>query len=173
MSFSWKCPFHVFVAGAISSMVLYSSITCTISLTQNYLSKKTISDRDKDSDTNNQRTSDRYLSSSNSLTESVFDFSAHIPRELRQSLYSEELAVATELALEAGKNMMKALAANSNKQANVKSESVGCVDFVTETDKQNESYIFETLKRRFPGYKFIGEESSADAGMQNCCKNLY
>ena len=83
-----------------------------------------------------------------------------LPETLKNCEYTKELIVSIDLALQAGDNILRA-------NQDVKSHMVKgdlSVDFVTKTDKENEKLIFEKLSSKFPDYKFIGEESSADAG---------
>lgn len=43
-----------------------------------------------------------------------------------------------------------------------------CADLVTETDKEVEKLIFDTLRSKFPSHSFIGEESVSEGSLQ--CK---
>lgn len=75
----------------------------------------------------------------------------NIPKELHGTKYDKELTVAITLALEAGKNILDVI--DNFKNVDRK----GAVDFVTETDKNNEKLIFKKLQQMFPEYSFIGE----------------
>ncbi|XP_073312903.1 inositol-phosphate phosphatase-like isoform X1 [Primulina huaijiensis] len=44
-------------------------------------------------------------------------------------------------------------------------EHKGVVDLVTETDKKCEEVIFDYLRSKYPGHKFIGEETTAACGI--------
>eukprot|EP01041_Mallomonas_annulata_P011185 gene11185-23372_t len=80
-----------------------------------------------------------------------------MPSEIVQlSIYENELRVATEVAVEAGDNILAAL--NNPKKV----DSKGAIDFVTETDKNNEILIFNALRKNFPSHVLIGEESCSD-----------
>ena len=87
--------------------------------------------------------------------------SSDTPQELLLSDYSKELETAVCVAKRAGANIRSALCATSKEVSN---KGTTGIDFVTETDRKNEVLIFDELKRVFPAYQFIGEETSADAG---------
>jgi fructose-1,6-bisphosphatase/inositol monophosphatase family enzyme len=89
-----------------------------------------------------------------------------LPRELDASiLYSEELEVAVELALACGEKMNAVLGdLNKSKVDKASGNDAKSADYVTATDQENELYIFEVLRRRFPKHKFIGEEESSENG---------
>ena len=75
------------------------------------------------------------------------------------------LATAEEVARKAGamirdaheKRSAGGLAANIESKGSAATQTV---DLVTATDKACEDYIIGTIKERFPGHAFIGEESS-------------
>ena len=82
--------------------------------------------------------------------------------------YSKEAEVASGAAFEAGRLAMKGLleAKNRSEENNNNNtlgvSSKGGIDLVTEYDKACEKYIFESLRKSFPQYEFIGEESSSE-----------
>lgn len=76
-----------------------------------------------------------------------------IPRQLKGSLYENELKIAIGLALQTGHNIKEAL----NKYKSIDKKGDGEIDFVTATDKENERIIFTELQKHFPTHKFIGE----------------
>ena len=85
-----------------------------------------------------------------------------IPSELLNDLdYKEELEAAIESAKMAGNNISQAFISR-NQIVNTKDEHN--VDFVTSTDQENERQIFRVLRKRFPDYDFIGEESCSENG---------
>jgi hypothetical protein len=79
------------------------------------------------------------------------------PPALLQSDYAKELSVAIKLAYEAGWKIKDAL----DKKKEVSNK--GSIDFVTDTDRNNEKLIFKGLKTRFPTHNFIGEVLTAVA----------
>jgi hypothetical protein len=125
--FSWKCPFHVFVAGALASTLV--SVTSTI--LYSYSRQLRLNGKRK-----------------------------RVPKELSGTNYDAMLEVATSLALKSGENMLEAI---KSKSLSISTKGSTGIDFVTETDKENEKLIFETLKKRFPSHRFIGEESSSSS----------
>lgn len=125
MSFSWKCPFHVFVAGFTTS----SAIITTSILLYHYASRKSTSKRQ-----------------------------SRLPDDYIESIYDKAFELATQLALKAGSNITEAISNKGKAVISVKG-STG-VDFVTETDKENERMIFHELRKIFPDHVLIGEESS-------------
>jgi inositol-phosphate phosphatase/L-galactose 1-phosphate phosphatase len=78
---------------------------------------------------------------------------------------SRYLRTAEEVAREAGRMIREA---HEKRDTGLAIESKGSVadsnnvtvDLVTATDKACEDYIIDTIKARFPGHVFIGEESS-------------
>eukprot|EP00607_Mallomonas_marina_P010535 CAMPEP_0182418278 /NCGR_PEP_ID=MMETSP1167-20130531/2757_1 /TAXON_ID=2988 /ORGANISM="Mallomonas Sp, Strain CCMP3275" /LENGTH=274 /DNA_ID=CAMNT_0024592419 /DNA_START=234 /DNA_END=1055 /DNA_ORIENTATION=- len=76
------------------------------------------------------------------------------------SQFEEELSVASRVAIEAGENILAAL----NRPKNIDLKGDGNIDFVTQTDRNNEKLIMERIHKHFPSHLFIGEESSADNG---------
>ena len=90
----------------------------------------------------------------NRETESLNEKSSKVVDISKRSVgrrYKTELRVATECALKAGANILRAI--DETKVVDLK----GVNDFVTETDKANEILVYETLHRNFPTYLFIGE----------------
>ena len=80
--------------------------------------------------------------------------SRDIPVALLSSEYSLELVEAIKVSLKAGEKILEAL----NDSFAAKSVSnKGSIDFVTQTDKDNEKLIFDSLKCSFPNHQFIGE----------------
>lgn len=83
-----------------------------------------------------------------------------------ETMIDECLALAESVAREAGQMIREAherrdsLAVHVESKGSVKDKKNVIVDLVTETDKKCEDYIIETIKKRFPGHAFIGEESS-------------
>ena len=85
-------------------------------------------------------------------------------RRKKASPYAAYLEAAEEVARGAGRMIRKAheqrvvggVAGLESKG----SEATETVDIVTATDKACEKYIIDTLRTRFPGHAFIGEESS-------------
>ncbi len=75
----------------------------------------------------------------------------NLPVELKHTKYTAELVAATEVALEAGENMICSRTVDSD--VTVKGDN----DFVTKTDVQNETLIHKVLTNLFPTYEFIGE----------------
>ena len=83
-----------------------------------------------------------------------------IPKELLDTDLDKEMKIALEIALKAGENIIKGI--KSSKE--IDSKDTLKIDFVTQTDKDNELLIYNNLSKRFPTYKFIGEETSASNG---------
>ncbi|CAG2117760.1 unnamed protein product [Medioppia subpectinata] len=67
---------------------------------------------------------------------------------------------AIRLAIEAG--AMMTAASGRNKEI---AEKDSFADLVTETDKAVEKFLFNELKRLFPDFRFIGEETSSRVGL--------
>ncbi len=86
-------------------------------------------------------------------------YNEYIPPNLLNNSLRNELIAAIECAQIAGQNIMNAI---NDRTKNISSK--GDIDFVTETDKSNEIYIFQNLRKKFPLHKFIGEETSAANG---------
>jgi fructose-1,6-bisphosphatase/inositol monophosphatase family enzyme len=74
-----------------------------------------------------------------------------LPIDLTHTKYTTELLAATEVALEAGENMISSQTVDND--ITIKGDN----DFVTKTDLQNETMIHKLLTKRFPTYEFIGE----------------
>ncbi|XP_054162467.1 inositol monophosphatase 1-like [Oppia nitens] len=68
--------------------------------------------------------------------------------------------IAVSLAIKVGQMMTNA----SGESRNI-SQKDSFADLVTETDKAVEKFLFDELKRHFPDFKFIGEESSSRVGL--------
>ena len=87
--------------------------------------------------------------------------------------YSKEAEVATVAAFEAGRIAMKGLleaksrSGDHNNNSTLGVSSKGGIDLVTKYDKACEKYIFESLRKSFPQYEFIGEESSSKNVLTN------
>ena len=79
---------------------------------------------------------------------------------LADSPYAEEALVAAALALECG----AAIRGVRRGASAVWKDGAGGIDPVTETDEANERYVLETINKRFPSHKVIGEEGCAAAG---------
>lgn len=74
-----------------------------------------------------------------------------IPKEIRNSaMYVNEIEAAVNCSLQAGYNIMQALKTAKN----ISSKSA--IDFVTDTDKNNEILIFNLLRQQFPVNLNIG-----------------
>jgi len=67
------------------------------------------------------------------------------------------LRAAVEIIMEAGKIVSRAYY-----EVKKVSGKDSITDLVTETDKLVETFIFDSLKKRFPNHSFIGEESVSD-----------
>ncbi len=131
--FNWKCPFHVFMAGAATTAA--------------FVMLATIVRKNNDSHgLDNKRKDSEEL-----------NVEKNVPKELldeQKNVYHAELYHGCVVALQAGKNIMKSV--------NIREKSVdmkGNIDFVTDTDKANEILIVNYLKNRFPHHTFIGEVS--------------
>jgi fructose-1,6-bisphosphatase/inositol monophosphatase family enzyme len=74
--------------------------------------------------------------------------------------YINELIEAVNISYIAGNNISNVINSD-NKEISLKST----IDFVTNTDKENERLIFNKLKEEFPNHNFIGEEDTADKGL--------
>ena len=79
------------------------------------------------------------------------------------ALLQECLGLAKQVAREAGRMIREAHEKRDGEALSVESKAdKNSVDLVTATDKACEEYIIGTIKKRFPGHAFIGEESSFD-----------
>lgn len=121
--FNTKCPFHVFMAGALSAGFIYSSIS--------FVKSKWVQSR---------------------------RITSRIPRELGTSEHKKELYIAVKCAICAGEKIKTAI----EQEKNISEK--GPADFVTETDKLNEIFIFNAIRDSFPSHKLIGGESSSERG---------
>ncbi len=93
-----------------------------------------------------------------------------LPSSLINSIYAKELLAASEVAVKAGNNMLHS--STEDGDITIKGDN----NFVTKTDVQNETLIYNTLKHIFPHYNFIGEvrigSSLSNAWMSKCCFNF-
>jgi myo-inositol-1(or 4)-monophosphatase len=76
----------------------------------------------------------------------------------KELLKCEQMAIS--LAIECGKMMTNSSVDNKDFK-----EKESFADLVTETDKAVERFLFSELKRHFPNYRFIGEETSSKVGL--------
>ena len=77
------------------------------------------------------------------------------------ALLQECLGLAKQVAREAGRMIREAHEKRDGEALSVESKAdKNSVGLVTATDKACEEYIIGTIKKRFPGHAFIGEESS-------------
>lgn len=90
-----------------------------------------------------------------------------VPKELLDSTTCEckdELVLAVELALEAGKNMTKHYNSKGTAEENMSDLEINTkmndADFATAIDVENENYITSEILKKFPGHAIIGEEST-------------
>ena len=87
--------------------------------------------------------------------------------------YSKEAEVASVAAFEAGRIAMEGLleaksrSGDHNNNISLGVSSIGGSDLVTKYVKAGENYIFESLRKSFPQYEFIGEESSSKNVLTN------
>ena len=79
------------------------------------------------------------------------------------SEFSVEAQIACSLAVDCGRAMVTAVAAQRKKTLKDGAEGQG-IDPVTATDFANEALVTETLRTQFPDYEIIGEEASSAAG---------
>ncbi|KXZ45857.1 hypothetical protein GPECTOR_50g651 [Gonium pectorale] len=85
--------------------------------------------------------------------------SSGAPAALADHRYVEYVSVAVDAAKAAGEVIRQAF-----KQPKKVQEKLNHADLVTATDKAAEDLIFSRIRRSFPDHRFIGEESSAEAG---------
>eukprot|EP00126_Sphaerothecum_destruens_P004033 Sdes_comp17914_c0_seq2m7172 len=82
-----------------------------------------------------------------------------------EKLLESYLDFVKSIGISAGKivfNVVKNQEINSN-QISLKSSSA---DLVTETDEQVEKKLIDSLRKKYPDHKFIGEESAAAGNQQ-------
>lgn len=77
---------------------------------------------------------------------------------------SREIAVAVNVALQCGDNMLKCRGVTDAAGIAWKGEA-GSIDPVTATDEENERLVQAALKAAFPSHEMIGEESAAAGGI--------
>jgi len=75
---------------------------------------------------------------------------------MKDRMYEEILEAAIEVAKSAGE--ITKIGFYSEKSIKTKA---GFADLVTETDEKVEAHVIDTLREKFPGHAFIGEESDA------------
>ena len=90
-----------------------------------------------------------------------------VPNELLESTTcdcKDELVLAVQLALEAGKNMTKHYDSKGTADENMGDLQINTkmndADFATAIDVENENYISNEILKKFPGHAIIGEEST-------------
>eukprot|EP00985_Skeletonema_marinoi_P031215 scaffold36964_cov124-Skeletonema_marinoi.AAC.1 len=88
-----------------------------------------------------------------------------VPNELLESTTcdcKDELVLAVQLALEAGKNMTKHYDSKGTADENMGDLQINTkmndADFATAIDVENENYISNEILKKFPGHVIIGEE---------------
>ena len=78
--------------------------------------------------------------------------------------YRDELAVAVDLAVQCGDNMLQTLGAVATMKEAAGDISGESIDPVTATDIENERLCFETLSKAFPSHVVVGEETASSSG---------
>ena len=101
-----------------------------------------------------------------------------VPKELLESTTcdcKDELVLAVQLALEAGKNMTKHYDSKGTADENMGDLEINTkmndADFATAIDVENENYISTEILKRFPGHAIIGEESTGTGTVPSLTKD--
>ena len=84
--------------------------------------------------------------------------SATLPPALTSSPYHRQLAVAVQLARQAGQNMYKYCDDPAGNHDLGISEKTNPEDFYTKVDVENETAVTQGILQAFPTHKIIGEE---------------
>jgi inositol-phosphate phosphatase/L-galactose 1-phosphate phosphatase len=90
-----------------------------------------------------------------------------VPNEILESTTckcKDELVLAVQMALEAGKNMTKHYDSKGTAEENMNDLQINTkmndADFATAIDVENENYISTEIRKMFPDHAIIGEEST-------------
>ena len=101
-----------------------------------------------------------------------------LPNELQNTKYTQELQLATQLALKAGQNMIPH-ADNKGTEAGYEAEALldistksNICDFATAIDRDNEEMIMRHIQIRFPSHDIIGEEMTGIGSIPKLTDNL-
>lgn len=98
---------------------------------------------------------------------SEFDVPSEI-LENKNCHHRREVALAVQLALAAGANMIHHYDSKGTADENIAdldiSTKTNASDLATIIDVQNENYITRAIRERYPTHSIIGEEASSDAG---------